>query len=122
MPAAWRPLTTSPSRRNDHTTASAGCATWAMPMVPIWIVFCAYTSSPWAVTPLVSVRINMYVHPVPLMPKTSPLAIARGSTATAAIGQIVAMNVVTSISRRKRLVVATYPTSSSIAVRPNTLP
>ena len=43
----------------------------------------------------------MYVQPVPLIPNTSPWAIASGSTATAAIGQIVAMNVVTSMSRRK---------------------
>ena len=28
----------SPSRMNDHTTARAGCATWAIPMVPIWMV------------------------------------------------------------------------------------
>ena len=48
MPATCRPLTTSPSSRNDHTTASAGCATWAIPIVPIWIVFCANTSSPCA--------------------------------------------------------------------------
>ena len=100
-------MTTSPSSRNDHTTASAGWATWAIPIVPIWIVFCAKTSSPWAATPLVNVRISMYVHPVPLIPNTSPWAIASGSTATAAIGQIVAMKVVTSISRRKCLVDAT---------------
>ena len=43
----------------------------------------------------------MNVHPVALIPNTSPLMSASGSTATAAIGQIVAMNVVTSISRRK---------------------
>ena len=43
----------------------------------------------------------MYVHPVPLIPNTSPLAIASGSTATAAIGLIVAMKVATSMSRRK---------------------
>ena len=42
----------------------------------------------------------MKIHPVPLMPNTSPCAMANGSTATAAIGQIVAMKVVTSISRR----------------------
>ena len=48
--------------------------------------------------------ISMYVHPVPLMPKTSPLAIASGSTATAAIGQIVAMKTATSMSWRKRRV------------------
>ena len=36
----------------------------------------------------------MYVQPVPLSPNTSPWAIASGSTATAAIGQIVAMKVV----------------------------
>ena len=49
----------------------------------------------------------MYVQPVALIPNTSPWASASGSTATAAIGQIVAMNVVTSISRRKCLVDAT---------------
>ena len=43
----------------------------------------------------------MYVQPVALIPSTSPWASASGSTATAAIGQIVAMNVVTSMSRRK---------------------
>ena len=107
MPAICRWLTTSPSSRNDHTTASAGCATWAIPIVPIWIVFCANTISPWAATPLVNVRISMYVQPVPLIPKTSPWAIASGSTATAAIGQIVAMKVVTSISWRKCFVDAT---------------
>ncbi len=101
MPAICRRLTTSPSSRNDHTTASAGCATWAIPIVPIWIVFCANTIRPWAATPLMSARISMYVQPVPLSPNTSPLAIASGSTATAAIGQIVAMNVATSMSRRK---------------------
>ena len=74
MPATCRSLTTSPSSRNDHTTASAGCATWAIPIVPIWIVFCANTSSPWAATPLVKVRISMYVQPVPLIPNTSPWA------------------------------------------------
>ena len=46
----------------------------------------------------------MYVQPVALSPNTSPWASASGSTATAAIGQIVAMNVVTSMSRRKRFV------------------
>ena len=35
----------------------------------------------------------MYVQPRPLSPATSPCATASGSTATAAIGQIVAMNV-----------------------------
>ena len=47
-------------------------------------------------------RVN--IQPVALIPNTSPWASAIGSTATAAIGQIVAMNVVTSISRRKYLV------------------
>ena len=75
--------------------------------MPIWIVFCAYTSSPWAATPLVKVRISMNVHPVPLIPNTSPWMIASGSTATVAIGQIVAMKVVTSISWRKCFVDAT---------------
>ena len=46
----------------------------------------------------------MYVQPVPLIPNTPPWATASGSTATAAIGQIVAMKVVTSMSRRKYLV------------------
>ena len=64
----------------------------------------------------------MYVQPVPLIPNTSPWAIASGSTATAAIGQIVAMNVVTSMSWRKCFVDATYATRSSIAITPNTLP
>ena len=59
----------------------------------------------------------MYVHPVPLIPNTSPWAIASGSTATAAIGQIVAMNVVTSISWRKCFVDTTYATRSSIAMQ-----
>ena len=44
---------------------------------------------------------------MPLIPNTSPWAIASGSTATAAIGQIVAMKVVTSISWRKCCVDAT---------------
>ena len=64
----------------------------------------------------------MYFQPVPLIPNTSPWAIASGSTATAAIGQIVAMNVVTSMSWRKCFVDATYATSSSIATKPNTFP
>ena len=64
----------------------------------------------------------MYVQPVPLSPNTSPLAIANGSTATAAIGLIVAMKVATSISRRKYRVDATYPTRRNIAITPNTLP
>jgi hypothetical protein len=55
-------------------------------------------------TPLVSERISMYVQPVSLIPNTSPWATAIGRTATAAIGQIVAMNVVTSISWRKCLI------------------
>src|SRR5439155_8663383 len=38
MPAICRLMTTSSSSRNDHTTASAGCATCAIPIVPIWIV------------------------------------------------------------------------------------
>ena len=46
----------------------------------------------------------MYFQPVSLNPNTSPCAIAIGRTATVAIGQIVAMNVVTSISWRKRLI------------------
>ena len=46
----------------------------------------------------------------------SPCAIASGSTATAAIGQIVAMKMVTSICRRKCRVDATYATRSSIAI------
>src|SRR4029079_9943300 len=37
IPATCRPLTISPRSRNDHTTASAGCAVWAIPIVPIWI-------------------------------------------------------------------------------------
>ena len=44
------------------------------------------------------------------------------NTATAAIGQIVAMNVVTSISWRKCFVDATYATRSSIATKPKTFP
>ena len=43
----------------------------------------------------------MYVQPVPLIPSPPPWASAIGSTASVAIGQIVAMNVVTSISCRK---------------------
>ena len=70
-------------------------------IVPIAIVFFAYTNSPLAATPETNVRISMYVHPVPVMPNTSPLAIASGSTATAAIGQIVAMKMATSMSWRK---------------------
>ena len=54
--------------------------------------------------PLVSVRIAVYVQPVALIPNTSPWTSAIGSTVTAAIGQIVAMKVVTSISPRKRRV------------------
>ena len=100
MPTNCHCCSSSPSNRNAHTTASAGCATWAIPIVPIGIVFCAYTISPWAATPVRNVRISMYVHPVPLIPNTSPFAIASGSTATAAIGLIVAMNVATSMSRR----------------------
>src|SRR4051794_18278241 len=46
----------------------------------------------------------MYVHPVPLIENTPPCTTATGSTATVAIGQIVAMKVVTSMSRRKYLV------------------
>ena len=80
MPANCHPRSSSPSNRNAHTTASAGCATWAMPIVPIGIDFCAYTISPWAATPVRKVSRSMYVHPVPLMPNTSPLAIASGST------------------------------------------
>ena len=57
--------------------------------------------------PLVKARISMYVHPVPLIESTPPWARATGSTASVAIGQIVAMKVVTSISRRKYLVEAT---------------
>src|SRR3954462_7925551 len=64
----------------------------------------------------------MYVHPVPLIENTPPWTTATGSTASVAIGQIVAMKVVTSISRRKYLVDATYATSSSIASTPKTLP
>ena len=59
IPIAWRALMTSASSRYDHTTASAGCATWAIAIVPIWIVFCAKTSRPWAATPLVRVRISV---------------------------------------------------------------
>ena len=44
---------------------------------------------------------------MPLIWNMPPWASAIGSTATAAIGQIVAMNVVTSISPRKCLVEAT---------------
>ena len=43
----------------------------------------------------------MKVQPVGLSPNTSPCASAIGNTASAAIGQIVAMNVATSMSRRK---------------------
>ena len=43
----------------------------------------------------------MYVQPVPLIPNTSPFAIASGSTATAAMGLMVDMKVATSMSRRK---------------------
>ena len=57
-----------------------------------------------------------------LRPNTSPFAIASGSTATAAIGLTVAMNVATSMSRRKWRVDTTYPVQSSIARKPNTLP
>ena len=64
----------------------------------------------------------MYVQPVALRPNTPPWASASGSTASAAIGQIVAMNVVTSMSRRKCRVDTTYATSSSIAIRPKTFP
>src|SRR3954470_12687892 len=64
----------------------------------------------------------MYAQPLPLIPKTSPWTSASGSTATAAIGQIVAMNVVTSMSRREGLVDVTYPTRSSIAIKPKRLP
>ena len=46
----------------------------------------------------------MNFQPVELIPNTSPCAIAMGRTATVAIGQIVAMKVVTSISWRKRLI------------------
>lgn len=46
----------------------------------------------------------MYVQPVLLIPNTSPCATAMGRTATVAIGQIVAMKVVTSMSWRKRLI------------------
>ena len=49
----------------------------------------------------------MYVHPVPLIENPPPWATTTGSTATVAIGQIVAMNRVTSMSRRKYLVDAT---------------
>ena len=51
--------------------------------------------------PLVSVRMIVYVQPVPLTPVMSPCTRAIGVTASAAIGQIVAMKVVTSISWRK---------------------
>ena len=44
---------------------------------------------------------SVYAHPVPLIPNMSPFAIANGSTATAAIGLMVAMKVATSMSRRK---------------------
>ena len=64
----------------------------------------------------------MYVHPVPLIPNTSPWASASGSTATAAIGQIVAMNVVTSISWRKCFVDTTYATRAASRAKPNTFP
>ena len=43
----------------------------------------------------------MNAQPVALTSSTSPWASAIGRTATAAIGQIADMNVVTSISRRK---------------------
>ena len=64
----------------------------------------------------------MYVQPVPLIWNTPPWASASGSTATAAIGQIVAMNVVTSMPLAEVLVEATYATRSSIAITPNTFP
>ena len=35
IPIICRALITSPSKRNDHTTASAGCAICAIPIVPI---------------------------------------------------------------------------------------
>ena len=49
----------------------------------------------------------MYVHPLPLIENRPPCATATGSTASVAIGQIVAMKVVTSISRLKYFVDAT---------------
>ena len=44
----------------------------------------------------------MHVHPVPIIPNTSPFASASGSTATAAIGQIVVMTMATSMSASHR--------------------
>ena len=41
IPVICRALMTSFSRRDAQTTASAGCAICAIPIVPIWIVFCA---------------------------------------------------------------------------------
>ena len=41
IPTTCGLLTISPSRRNDQTTASAGWTTWAIPIVPIWMVFWA---------------------------------------------------------------------------------
>jgi hypothetical protein len=61
----------------------------------------------------------MEVHPVALMPNTSPLGVASGSTANAAIGQIAAMNTATSMSCRKCRVDTTYATNSSFARKPN---
>src|SRR4051812_814678 len=65
---------------------------------------------------------SVYVQPVRLIEASPPWATATGSTASVAIGQIVAMKVVTSISRRKYFADATYATSSSIAITPKTLP
>ena len=62
MPTTCPPRSVSPSSRNDHTTARAGCATWAIPIVPIGIVFCANTISPWAATPM-SEREDQHVCP-----------------------------------------------------------
>ena len=78
--------------------------------------------SPFAATPAMNVSSNVKIHPFALSPTMPPLATASGRTASAAIGQIVAMNTATSMSRRKCRVDTTNPTSSSIATNPNTLP
>ena len=78
--------------------------------------------SPFAATPAMNVSSNVKIHPFALSPTMPPLATASGRTASAAIGQIVAMKTATSMSRRKCRVDTTNPTSSSIATNPNTLP
>ena len=122
IPTTCQGRTLSSSNRNDQTTARAGWATCAIPIVPIWMVRWANTSRPWAATPVRNIRTSVYAHPLPLISNISPLAIANGSTATAAIGLMVAMNVATSMSRRKWRVATTYPTHRNIASTPNTFP